>query len=337
MPLHAPLVTAHAVKAMLADGEELALIDVREELIFSQNHLLWARSVPLSRLELRFARLVPRLATRIVLCDDGDGLAQRAAEVLAARRLHRPLLSRRRRRGLGDGRLRAVLRRQRAEQGVRRAHRARLRHAEHLAPRSSTALIESGADMVVVDSRPFDEYQRVSIPTATNVPGAELVLRIHDIAPSPDTLVVVNCAGRTRSIIGAQSLINAGVPNKVVALRNGTMGFSLAGFACDSGKDKRRADAFRRRPGLGARPRPRASRNATASSASTAQTLERWRADETPHALSVRRARSDRIRSPAMSPARSRRPAASSCRRPTSTPARSARASCWSTTPRCAR
>jgi len=93
--------------------------------------------------------------------------------------------------------------------------------------------------MVVVDSRPFDEFQRVSIPSATNVPGAELVLRIHDIVPSPDTLVVVNCAGRTRSIIGAQSLINAGLPNKVVALRNGTMGWSLAGLMPDSGKTKR--------------------------------------------------------------------------------------------------
>ena len=50
---------------------------------------------------------------------------------------------------------------------------------------------------------------------------------------------MVNCAGRTRSIIGAQSLINAGLPNKVMALRNGTMGWSLAGFACDSGKDRR--------------------------------------------------------------------------------------------------
>jgi rhodanese-related sulfurtransferase len=103
-------------------------------------------------------------------------------------------------------------------------------------------LMQSGTNMVVVDSRPFDEFQRVSIPTATNVPGAELVLRIHEIAPSPDTLVVVNCAGRTRSIIGAQSLINAGVPNKVVALRNGTMGWTLAGFKPDSGKTKRFPD-----------------------------------------------------------------------------------------------
>ena len=65
---------------MLGDGDELALIDVREELTFSQNHLLWARSVPLSRLELRFARLVPRKTTRIVLCDDNDGLVARAAD-----------------------------------------------------------------------------------------------------------------------------------------------------------------------------------------------------------------------------------------------------------------
>src|SRR5216684_520118 len=76
-------VSPHAVKAMLADGEELAIVDLREELTFSQCHLLFARSVPLSRLELKFARRVPRRGTRIVLCDDGDGLVERAAQVLA--------------------------------------------------------------------------------------------------------------------------------------------------------------------------------------------------------------------------------------------------------------
>ena len=72
-----------SLRAMLDDGRELALIDVREELIYSQNHLLWARSVPLSRIELRFAQLVPRKDTRIVLIDDNDGLVQRAAEILS--------------------------------------------------------------------------------------------------------------------------------------------------------------------------------------------------------------------------------------------------------------
>jgi rhodanese-related sulfurtransferase len=231
-------VTPRAVKAMLVDGGELALIDVREELIYSQSHLLWARSVPLSRLELRFAGLVPRRSTRIVLCDGGDGWAARAAAVL------RPA-------GYTDlsylaGGIAAW-----AEagyelfSGVNVPSKAFGEFVEHIngTPNIGAGelhrLMRDGADMVVLDSRPFDEYRRVSIPTATSVPGAELVLRVRDMAPSPDTLVVVNCAGRTRSIIGAQSLINAGVPNKVVALRNGTMGWNLAGFTCDQGKDRR--------------------------------------------------------------------------------------------------
>src|SRR5215475_8064662 len=76
-------VSPRDVKAMLADGGELALLDMREELIFSRGHLLHARSLPLSRLELRVRALMPRPATRIVLIDDDDGLAQRAAGVLA--------------------------------------------------------------------------------------------------------------------------------------------------------------------------------------------------------------------------------------------------------------
>jgi rhodanese-related sulfurtransferase len=79
----------------------------------------------------------------------------------------------------------------------------------------------------------------MNIPTGIDCPSAELVLRVHDAAPDPATIVVVNCAGRTRSIIGAQSLINAGVPNKVVALRNGTMGWELAGFEIERGQDRR--------------------------------------------------------------------------------------------------
>ena len=116
--------------------------------------------------------------------------------------------------------------------------------------------MQAGTDMVVLDSRPYDEYSRISIPTGINVPGAELVLRVHDIAPSPDTLIVVNCAGRTRSIIGAQSLINAGVPNKVVALRNGTMGWHLAGLTCDKGKERALSRGERRTASPGPKHRP---------------------------------------------------------------------------------
>jgi rhodanese-related sulfurtransferase len=226
------------LRGIFGDGGELALVDVREELIFSQNHLLLARSVPLSRFELKFAALVPRRATRTVLCDDNDGLAERAAAILL-------------RNGYTDvGILAGGVDAWSAAgfelfSGVNVPSKAFGEYIEHangtpnIAAAELEKLMREGADLVVLDSRPFDEYERVSIPTATNVPGAELVLRAREIVPSPNTLVVVNCAGRTRSIIGAQSLINAGLPNKVVALRNGTMGWSLAGFACDSGKSRR--------------------------------------------------------------------------------------------------
>jgi rhodanese-related sulfurtransferase len=266
-----------AVKAMLLDGRELALIDLREELIFSRNHLLWARNVPLSRLELRFAALVPRRTTRIVLCDDNDGLAARAAAILA--RAGYSDLS-----VLGGGIAAWAAAGFELFSGVNVPSKAFGEFVEHnsgtpsIGAEELNKLMRAGTDMVVLDSRPYDEYSRLSIPTGINVPGAELVLRVHDIAPSPDTLIVVNCAGRTRSIIGAQSLINAGVPNKVVALRNGTMGWHLAGLTCDHGKTARfpnvsngglawakvKADAVARRFGI-----ERIDRAA----------LARWRAD----------------------------------------------------------
>jgi rhodanese-related sulfurtransferase len=96
-----------------------------------------------------------------------------------------------------------------------------------------------GAGVVVVDARRFDEYAIMSIPTATSVPGAELALRVRALAPDPATTVIVNCAGRTRSIIGTQSLINAGLPNRVAALRNGTIGWTLAGLDLDHGQARR--------------------------------------------------------------------------------------------------
>ncbi len=167
---------------MLSDRQEVALVDLREELPFSQGHLLWARSTPLSRLELNFARLVPRRTTRIVLCDDGDGLVERAAELLARERYHNLHFL--------EGGVKAW-----AEAGfqlfagVNVPSKAFGEHVEHafgtpsISAEELAVLIERGADLVVLDSRPFDEFQRVSIPGATNVPGAELVLRVRDLAP----------------------------------------------------------------------------------------------------------------------------------------------------------
>ena len=116
------------------------------------------------------------------------------------------------------------------------------RHTPSLAAQDVAALIEEKADIAILDARRPSEYATMNIPGSASAPGAELVLRAAAAAPDPDTTIIVNCAGRTRSIIGTQSLINAGVPNRVVALRNGTIGWTLAGQALEHGAD-RHADA----------------------------------------------------------------------------------------------
>jgi rhodanese-related sulfurtransferase len=233
----APVVSPAMLKAMIRDGKELALLDVREKGVFARGHLFFAISLPLSRLELRIRALVPRFGARVVLCDAGEGLAQRAATKL--RLIGYADLS------VLDGGIEAW-RKAGYEifSGVNVPSKAFGEVVEHaldtprLDPEEIKAKMESGVDMVVLDSRPIDEYRRVSIPTGIDCPGAELVHRAFGAVKSPKTLVVVNCAGRTRSIIGAQSLINAGLPNKVVALKNGTMGWKLAGLTLAHGEER---------------------------------------------------------------------------------------------------
>ena len=200
-----------------------------------RGHPFFACSAPLSRLELMIGDLVPRRTAPIVLLDGGDeGLSQVAADRLAAW-------------GYTDV---AVLQGGCAGwkasggelfSGVNVPSKAFGEFVEHeyqtprIPPQELNRLQSSGEKMVILDSRPFEEYRRMSIPGGIDTPGAELAYRVHDLAPDPDTLVVVNCAGRTRSIIGCQSLRNAGVPNRVVALKDGTMGWELAGLECEHG------------------------------------------------------------------------------------------------------
>ena len=279
---------------MLADGRELALVDLREELIFSRSHLLWARNVPLSRLELRFAAWCRARAP--ASCCSTTMTAWRSAPPTSSPRAGYTDLA------YLDGGIAAwAAAGFELFSGVNVPSKAFGEFIEHQSGTPSVSaeeldgLMRAGTDMVVLDSRPYDEYSRLSIPTGINVPGAELVLRVHDIAPSPDTLIVVNCAGRTRSIIGAQSLINAGVPNKVVALRNGTMGWHLAGLTCDHGKDKR-APAVSGAGLAWAKSKAAEVARRFGIERIDRATLERWRADHSAHALCLRRARSGRIR-----------------------------------------
>jgi len=231
-------ISAQDLKAQLHDGGEIALLDAREEWTFGKRHLLMASCVPLGRVEVMVDDLVPRRGTRVVWIDDGEGLAARAADRMAA---------------LGytdvsvlDGGVPAwEAAGYRVYSGVHVPSKAFAEVVEHeagtpwISAQDLKKLIDDKADIVIYDSRSYEEYNSNSIPTAISVPGAELVYRFTDMTPSPDTTVIVNCGGRTRSIIGAQSLINAGFPNKIMSMKDGTMAWHLAGFGVVNGATKR--------------------------------------------------------------------------------------------------
>ena len=272
---------------MLQDGGELALLDMREQGVFGQGHLLLASCIPLSHLELRIAELVPSRQTRIVLVDGGDG---EALALKAAERLTRWGYD-------AIGRLDGGLAAWRAEgfevfSGVNVPSKAFGEYVEHAydTPRLTAGelktRLEAGEPIVVLDSRPYDEFHRMSIPGGIDAPGAELAYRAHDMAPDPDTPIVVNCAGRTRSIIGAQSLINAGLPNPIAALENGTMGWHLAGF-----DEARGATSVASLPSVTGLEKARASAQRVAEKFGvqriSRETLTQWRQDTGPRCLFV--------------------------------------------------
>jgi rhodanese-related sulfurtransferase len=198
---------------------------------------LFAASLPLSRLEVEVLDRLPRKDVEIVVYDDGDAIAQSAVRRLQelgyadAGLLHGGLAAWR---AAGAELFRDVNVPSKAFGELVEARR----HTPSIAAEELHARLQKGEDLVVVDARRLEEFRTMSIPSATSVPGGELVLRVRELAPDRNTLVVVNCAGRTRSIIGTQSLLNAEIPNAVVALRNGTIGWTLAGFPLDRGASR---------------------------------------------------------------------------------------------------
>ncbi|MDR5733535.1 rhodanese-like domain-containing protein [Caballeronia sp. LZ025] len=230
--------TYQDVREALLDKREIALLDVREEDPHAQSHPLFAANFPLARIELDAYTRLPRRTVSIVLLDDGEGLALRAAQKFAELGYtHVALLED----GLA-GWIRAggeVFRDVNVPSKAFGEFVEARRHTPMLSAPTLHELQKNGDDVVVLDARRFDEYRTMNIPGSISVPGAELVLRARALAPDAATRIVVNCAGRTRSIIGAQSLVNAGLPNPVAALRNGTIGWTLAGQALEHGSERR--------------------------------------------------------------------------------------------------
>ncbi|MEB5930252.1 rhodanese-like domain-containing protein [Acinetobacter schindleri] len=216
------------IRAKLLAREEIAIVDLREEHIYAQAHPLFSTNISLSRLEVEILNRIPRLDTTIVLYDDADGRVERAYQKLLRygyRQVH-----------VLKGGIQAWAR----DGGelfidVNSATKAfgewveYYKHTPSLSAEEVQEKIDANENIVILDARRFDEYNIMSIPSGRSVPGAELVYRAPNLVKDENTTIIVNCAGRTRSIIGTQSLLNAKIPHPVYALRNGTIGWTLAG------------------------------------------------------------------------------------------------------------
>jgi rhodanese-related sulfurtransferase len=232
-----PSVTPSEVRRALLLRDEIALLDLRHEAVFATGHPLFAANMAADRIALEAETRLPRKNVPIVVYDAGEGLVPQAADRLKA---------------LGYTNVRQL------DGGLEAWRKAGFelfqdvnsyakafgelveprRHTPSLPAEEVAALIASKANVAILDVRRFDEYATMNIPGSVSVPGAELVLRAGHVAPDSGTTIVVNCAGRTRSIIGTQSLINAGVANKVLALRNGTIGWTIARQELEHGADR---------------------------------------------------------------------------------------------------
>jgi rhodanese-related sulfurtransferase len=226
------LISTQAYRALFAADAEFAVIDPRETSAFASGHLLAASNLPLSRLENLIELAVPHSDTLCVFCDNGAGEAETAVELL---------------RSMGYSQL-AIL-----DGGIAawEASGGAVFTGTSVPGKAFGEFIEkfcatpsmSAAELhhrqqrneatLLIDSRTAEEHESYCIPGAVLCPGAELIYRVLPII-NADTEIVVHCGGRTRSIIGAQTLIDAGC-NNVHALENGTMAWQSEGLELEQG------------------------------------------------------------------------------------------------------
>jgi len=230
--------TGDQLSALLDGTAPFALIDVREPMEYNAAHIPGASLIPRRRLEFEVSRALPYKGVQVVLCDENGRNAERAATSLArGGYTDVSVLKGGVNRWAADGRT--------TEWGVNVPSKTfgEEIELEHDVPTISADelhdRIERGDKLVILDTRTPEEFQRLCIPGGRSVPGGELALRIADIRAEAgdDATVIVNCAGRTRSIIGTRLLQRMGVED-LYGLENGTAGWGLAGYELEANADR---------------------------------------------------------------------------------------------------
>ena len=231
-------ISPDALKSLLSGDSQFALIDVREAGEYNSSHIPGSSLIPRRQLEFQMPAAVPFKGARVVVSDD-DG-RRAAVAAIALERMGYTQVS-----VLEGGINRWSSKDYPTEWGtnvpskdfgerVEVVHQVPEIDADDLQSR-----IQRGEKLVILDTRTPEEYQRFCIPGGRSMPGGELAFRITDVVKDldPDTTVIVNCAGRTRSIIGTRVLQRMGFSN-ALGLKNGTSGWVLAGHQLERGADR---------------------------------------------------------------------------------------------------
>jgi rhodanese-related sulfurtransferase len=225
-------ISCRDLAALMASETPHAVFDVRERGEFNLGQITNATSLPRSQIEFRIAELVPDRRIPIVVYDEGEGRAALAAYSLAELTYENVSILDG---GLPEWRKEELP----TVTGVNVPSKAFGEKVHHertipeISPEELRSLQERVIELMIFDVRTPEEYGRFRIPGAVNVPGGDLILWAEALRRKPQTPVVVNCAGRTRSIIGTAGLLRLGLTN-VRALKNGTMGWVLTGLELES-------------------------------------------------------------------------------------------------------
>ena len=232
-------ITPHDLQRRLAEDAPIALIDVRDPPEYNTSHIPAASLIPRRMLEFELSDAVPHPDTPIVLCDENEQLVHYAAAT--AERMGYADVS-----TLAGGTNRWAFLDLPTEWGVNVPSKdfgervEVVHHVPEIDADDLQARIERGEPLVILDTRTPEEYRRSCIPGGRSMPGGELAFRITDVlADAPDeATIIINCAGRTRSIIGTRVLQRMSLEREVVGLKNGTAGWMLAGHELEFGADR---------------------------------------------------------------------------------------------------
>ena len=230
-------ITPETVRSWISDKEEVAFIDVREIGQHTNGHPFFSISIPYSLFEFNIKILVPNKQTRIILIDNNNGISDLVYNI--AHQMGYSNIS-----IIEGGVEEWVSAGYKLFDGINVPSKSfgelieKYFHTPSITSKELAQKQKNNENYIVIDGRPFLEYNKMSIPKSICCPNAELFYRVSSHIKDINTEIIINCAGRTRSIIGAQTLIDFGIKNKVKALENGTQGWFLSELSLDHNKKK---------------------------------------------------------------------------------------------------